>query len=73
VNLLATAIELAGSAKQKTIAGALEGTRDFQGVTGMLSFSPAVHIPEKQVTIVRVEDGALNLAAVLTPQVVPQP
>jgi branched-chain amino acid transport system substrate-binding protein len=73
VNLLAAAIELAGSAKQKAVAGALEATRDFQGVTGTLSFAPGVHIPEKQVTIVRVEDGALNLAAVLTPQAVPQP
>jgi branched-chain amino acid transport system substrate-binding protein len=73
VNLLATAIELAGSAKQKTIAGALERTRDFQGVTGTLSFAAGVHIPEKQVTIVRITGGALSLAAVLTPQVVPQP
>jgi branched-chain amino acid transport system substrate-binding protein len=73
VNLLAAAIELAGSAKQKAVAGALEATRDFQGVTGTLSFAAGVHIPEKQVTIVRVTGGALNLAAVLTPQAVPQP
>ncbi len=73
VNLLAAAIELAGSAKQKVVADALEATRDFQGVTGTLSFAPAVHIPEKQVTIVRVQDGTLNLAAILTPQAVPQP
>ena len=73
VNLLAAAIELAGSAKQKAVADALEATRDFQGVTGTLSFAPGVHIPEKQVTIVRVQDGTLNLAAILTPQAVPQP
>ena len=73
VNLLAAAIEFAGSAKQKAIAGALEVTQDFQGVTGALSFAPGVHIPEKQVTMVRVKDGTLNLAAVLTPQAVPQP
>jgi branched-chain amino acid transport system substrate-binding protein len=73
VNLLAAAIELAGSAKQKAVADALEATRDFQGVTGTLSFAPAVHIPEKQVTIVRVQEGTLNLAAILTPQAVPQP
>jgi branched-chain amino acid transport system substrate-binding protein len=73
VNLLAAAIELAGSAKQKAVAGALEATRDFQGVTGTPSFAAGVHIPEKQVTIVRVTGGALNVAAVLTPQAVPQP
>ena len=73
VNLLAAAIELAGSAKQKGVAGALEATRDFQGVTGTISFAAGVHIPEKQVTIVRVTGGALNIAAVLTPQAVPRP
>jgi branched-chain amino acid transport system substrate-binding protein len=73
VNLLAAAIELAGSAKQKAVAGALEMTQDFQGVTGALSFAPGVHIPEKQVTIVRVMNGTLNLAAVFTPKAVPQP
>jgi branched-chain amino acid transport system substrate-binding protein len=73
VNLLAAAIEFAGSAKQKAVAGALEMTQDFQGVTGILSFAPGVHIPEKQVTIVHVTDGTLNLAAILTPKAVPQP
>jgi branched-chain amino acid transport system substrate-binding protein len=73
VNLLAAAIERAGSAKQKDVAGAIEATRDFQGVTGTLSFAPGVHIPEKQVTIVRVQNGTVNLAAILTPQAVPQP
>src|SRR4029453_8488493 len=73
VSLLAAAIEFAGSAKQKALAGAMEATRDFPGVTGTLSFAPGVHIPEKQVTIVRVKDGTLNLAAILTPEAVPQP
>jgi branched-chain amino acid transport system substrate-binding protein len=73
VNLLAAAVESAGTAKQKAVADALEATRDFQGVTGTLGFAPGVHIPEKQVTIVRVRDGTLNLAAILTPQAVPQP
>ncbi len=73
VNLLAAAIEFAGSAKQKAVANALEVTRDFQGVTGTLSFAPGVHIPAKQVTIVHVNNATLNLAALFTPQAVPQP
>jgi branched-chain amino acid transport system substrate-binding protein len=73
VNLVAAAIERAGSAKQKVIPGALEATRGFPGVTGTISFAPGVHIPEKQVTIVRVRDGALTLAAILAPQEVPAP
>src|SRR5262245_51651090 len=48
VNLLAAAIELAASAKQKALPDALEATQDFPGVTGTISFAPGVHIPEKQ-------------------------
>jgi branched-chain amino acid transport system substrate-binding protein len=73
VNLLAAAIEGAGSAKQKVIRGALEATQGFPGVTGTISFAPGVHIPEKQVTIVRIKDGALTLAAIITPEEVPSP
>src|SRR5262249_10510181 len=73
INLLAAAIELADSAKQKVIPGALEATHDFLGVTGTISFAPGVHLPEKQVTIVRVKDGARTLAAILAPQEVPAP
>jgi len=73
VNLLAGAIERAGSAKQKVVPGALEATRGFPVVTGTISFAPGVHIPEKQVTIVRVKDGALTLAAILAPDEVPPP
>jgi branched-chain amino acid transport system substrate-binding protein len=73
INLLAAAIELADSAKQKAIPGALEATDDFAGITGTISFAPGVHIPEKQVTIVRIKDGALTLAAILAPQEVPAP
>ena len=73
VNLLAAAIELVGSAKQKTVPGALEATQDFAGVTGDISFAPGVHIPEKQVTIVHVQDSVQTLAAILAPQEVPAP
>ena len=73
ISLLAAAIALVGSAKQKAIAGALEATQDFPGVTGDISFGTGVHIPEKQVTIVHVKDGFLTLAAILAPQQVPPP
>jgi len=73
VHLVAAAIERAGSAKQQAIPGALEATHDFAGVTGTISFGRGVHIPEKQVTIVRVEDGALTRAAILAPRNVPRP
>src|SRR5262249_39420496 len=73
VNLVAAAIERAGSAKQKAIPGALEATRAFPVVAGTISFAPCLQIPKKDVTIVRIKDRALTLAAILTPKEVPAP
>ena len=73
VMLVASAIERAGSAKQKEIADALELTDGFPGVTGAISFTPATHIPEKEVTIVHIVGDKPTLAAVIKPQEVPAP
>jgi branched-chain amino acid transport system substrate-binding protein len=73
VILLASAIERADSAKQKDIAGALELTEDFPRVTGSISFAPAVHIPDKEVTIVHIVGDKRTLATVIQPQEVPPP
>jgi branched-chain amino acid transport system substrate-binding protein len=73
VMLVASAIEHAGSAKQKEIPEALEATDGFPGVTGLISFAPGEHIPRKDVTILKVDRGKLTLADVLQPQKVPPP
>jgi branched-chain amino acid transport system substrate-binding protein len=73
VMLVADAIERAGSAKRKVIPAALEATSRFPAVTGAISFGPGLHIPEKEVTIVKADAGQLTLAAVLQPQKVPEP
>ena len=73
VMLIASAIERADSAKQKDIAGALERTGDFPGVTGSISFAPGVHIPDKEVTIVHIVGDERTLAAIIQPQGVPAP
>jgi branched-chain amino acid transport system substrate-binding protein len=73
VMLLANAIEHADSAKQKAIPEALESTDGFAGVTGSISFGPFAHIPEKEVTVVKVDGTTLTLAAVIRPQKVPLP
>jgi len=65
VMLIASAIERADSAKQKDIAGALERTGDFPGVTGSINFAPAVHIPDKEVTIVHIVGDERTLAAII--------
>ncbi|HEX7232865.1 MAG TPA: ABC transporter substrate-binding protein [Candidatus Binatia bacterium] len=73
VMLVANAIERANSAKQKDIAGAIELTDHFPGVSGSISFAPGVHIPEKEVTIVHIVGDRRTLATVLQPQEVPPP
>jgi len=73
VMLVASAIERANSAKQKDIAGALERSELFPGVSGSISFAPGMHIPEKEVTIVHIVADKRTLATVIQPQEVPAP
>jgi branched-chain amino acid transport system substrate-binding protein len=73
VMLVASAIERAGSAQPEAIRGALEATAGFPGVTGQISFGPGVHIPKKEVWIVKVDGETLTLASVLEPRNVPAP
>ena len=73
VMLIANAIERAGSAKQKAIPEALEATDDFPAVTGSISFGPGEHIPDKDVTVVKIVGTTPTLAAVIRPQKVPAP
>jgi branched-chain amino acid transport system substrate-binding protein len=71
VMLIAGAIERANSAKQKAIAEGLEATAGFAGVTGVISFGPHTHLPDKDVTMVKVVGNTLRLAAVVRPRQVP--
>ena len=73
VMLIANAIERASSAKQKSIPEALEATDDFAAVTGSISFGPGEHIPDKDVTVVKIVGATPTLAAVIRPQKVPAP
>ena len=43
----------------------------FAGVTGVISFGSLAHLPEKEVTVVKVVGTTLTLAAVIRPQKVP--
>jgi branched-chain amino acid transport system substrate-binding protein len=73
VMLAADAIRRAGSGRPTKVAAALESTRGFRAVTGTISFGPGLHIPDKEVTIVKAGAGRLTLAAVRRPQRVPEP
>jgi branched-chain amino acid transport system substrate-binding protein len=73
VNLLADAIKRAGSADLKAIRTALQATKGLAGVTGEISYQQGSRIPQKGVTVIRVQGGKFTLAQEVVPQRVPAP
>jgi len=52
---------------------ALESTRDFEGVTGTISYSADSHVPLKTVWVIAVQNGEKSLARAFVPDSVPPP
>jgi branched-chain amino acid transport system substrate-binding protein len=73
VYLMVDAIKRAGGTDSAAIKTALEATKDFKGITGSITFSPGVHVPQKGVTVIDIEGGKLTSAGELVPQKVPDP
>jgi branched-chain amino acid transport system substrate-binding protein len=73
VYLLADAVKRAGSTDSAAVKTAIEGTKDFQGITGAITFSPDSHVPQKGVTVIAVKGGAFTLGAEVVPEKVPAP
>lgn len=71
--LLIDAVGRAQDASPEQIAAALEATRDFEGVTGRISFTEHRHVPSKTVWVVEVADGERSLAGSLIPERTPPP
>jgi branched-chain amino acid transport system substrate-binding protein len=73
VYLLADAVKRAGGTDSAAVKTALEGTRDFKGITGSVTFSADSHVPQKGVTMIAVKDGKFTLGAEVVPVKVPAP
>ncbi|NQV17761.1 MAG: ABC transporter substrate-binding protein [Armatimonadetes bacterium] len=73
VMLLANAIKNADSINSEAIRSALLSTKDFQGVTGKISYENDSRIPDKGVTIVEVKDSKFHFITSIVPQNVPLP
>ncbi|HDS44879.1 MAG TPA: amino acid ABC transporter substrate-binding protein [Methanomicrobia archaeon] len=73
VMLLADAIDRAGSDDPAAILGALAATKDWEGVTGSISYEPGSRIPTKGVTIVSVMNGTFTYSETVVPEQVPAP
>lgn len=65
--MLIAAIEKAGSADPSKIRDALENTKDFKGVTGVITVDPATHNPVKSAVIIRMVDGKKTLLTHVNP------
>jgi branched-chain amino acid transport system substrate-binding protein len=71
MKLLADAIGRAGSTDAKAIQQALLATKDFPGITGSITYSNGSHIPQKGVTLIKIDGGKFTLGAEVVPEVVP--
>lgn len=67
MRLIADAIERADSAEPDRISLSLARTRDFDALTGSMTYPTGVHVPDKAITIVELRDGQPVIAAVLDP------
>ncbi len=60
-HIIAAAIEACGDdVTPENIRASIEGTTDFEGVTGTISFTADEHVPDKTVVICQAEDGMLK-------------
>lgn len=73
VNLLIAAIKQAQSSKPRDILTGLGEIKEFDGVTGTLSYPPGGRIPTKSVTILGIKSGERFLVRDWVPKKVPQP
>lgn len=65
--MVIAAIEKAGSTDSAKIREALEKTKDFQGVTGVITVDPATHNPVKSAVIIKMVDGKKTLLTHVNP------
>ncbi len=73
VYLLADAVKRAGGTDAAAVKSAIEGTTDFAGITGKITFSEDAHVPQKGVTVIEVSGGKFTLAGEVVPEKVPDP
>ncbi len=72
VQLVAEAIRRAGGADPHDVLSALAAIRDFDGVSGSISYENGP-IPKKSVSIIAIQGGTYRLSAEWTPAGVPAP
>lgn len=65
--MLIAAIKTSGSTDPEKLRVALENTKDFQGVTGVITVDPKTHNPVKSAVIIKLVDGKKTLLTHVNP------
>ncbi len=72
INLMADAMNRAGSTDGAAVRDALAATQGFKGATGEITYEPGSRIPSKSVALIEVKDGKFSLIEIVVPRVVPE-
>ncbi len=72
-NLIMTAISKANSTDPDLARKSLMTIRNFEGITGTISYSPSSRIPKKSVSIIKIDKGNRSLVKQILPSQVPAP
>ncbi len=70
--LMADAIKRAGSTDAAAITKAIAETKNYPGITGAITFADS-HVPQKGVTLIKIDGGKFTLGAEVVPEKVPAP
>jgi branched-chain amino acid transport system substrate-binding protein len=73
MKLLARAIEIVGTDDPKKIPEGLAQIKDFQGVSGTISYEAGSQVPNKSVAVIEVKDGKFVTVKQITPEYLPDP
>lgn len=73
MKLLAKAIEIVGTDDPKKIPEGLAQIKDFQGVSGTISYEAGSQVPNKSVAVIEVKDGKFVTVKQIAPEYLPDP
>ncbi len=71
--LIVNAIKNAKSTDPKAVKKALAATKGFKGVTGTINYPKGIRVPQKSVTIIKVDKGKFIFVKQVMPSEIPAP
>ncbi|RTZ97841.1 MAG: amino acid ABC transporter substrate-binding protein [Deltaproteobacteria bacterium] len=71
--LIVNAVKNANSADPKAVKTALAATQGFKGVTGTINYPKGIRVPQKSVTIIKVDGGKFIFEKEVMPSEIPAP